>query len=85
MANRDTKLMNFNRALTRLKEAVEEFSGVVRDGLIQRFEFTYELAWISTKEVLEEIGIPDKNSPKAVMMEAYAQKMIVKKIIGSLC
>ena len=83
MAKQDTKLMNFNRALTRLKEAVEEFrqsdSDVVRDGLIQRFEFTYELAWKSTKEVLEEIGIIDKNSPKTVIKEAYAQKMIVNE------
>jgi len=83
MAKQDTKLMNFNRALTRLKEAVEEFrqndSDVVRDGLIQRSEFTYELAWKSTKEVLEEIGIIDKNSPKTVIKEAYAQKMIVNE------
>jgi nucleotidyltransferase substrate binding protein (TIGR01987 family) len=83
MAKQDTKLMNFNRALTRLKEAVEEFrqndSDVVRDGLIQRFEFTYELAWKSTKEVLEEIGIIDKNSPKTVIKEAYAQEMIVNE------
>ncbi|SFI21946.1 nucleotidyltransferase substrate binding protein, HI0074 family [Tindallia magadiensis] len=77
----DNKRRNFKNALERLKEAVEEFrqedSGdVVRDGLIQRFEFTYELSWKTTKEYLEILGIPDRNSPKAVLKEAYAQKLI---------
>lgn len=77
----DHKRRNFKNALERLKEAVEEFrqedSGdVVRDGLIQRFEFTYELSWKTTKEYLEILGIPDRNSPKAVLKEAYAQKLI---------
>ena len=77
----ENKRRNFKNALERLKEAVEEFrqedSGdVVRDGLIQRFEFTYELSWKTTKEYLEILGIPDRNSPKAVLKEAYAQKLI---------
>lgn len=81
MSKLERKLNNFKNALERLKEAVEEFkqehaSDVVRDGLIQRFEFTYELSWKTTKEYLEDIGIVDKNSPKAVIKEAYAQKII---------
>lgn len=75
------KMNNFHNALQRLKEAVAEWqegntSDVVRDGLIQRFEFTYELAWKTTKEYLEEIGIMEINSPKAVFKEAFAQKLI---------
>ena len=54
----------------------ENASDVVRDGLIQRFEFTYELSWKTTKEYLKEIGIVDVNSPKAVIKEAYVQKLI---------
>ena len=82
MGKLETKLDNFTRALQRLKEAVAEFgqdhaSDVVRDGVIQRFELTYELAWKTTKEYLELIGIVDRNSPKAVIKEAYAQKLIV--------
>jgi nucleotidyltransferase substrate binding protein (TIGR01987 family) len=49
---------------------------VIRDSVIQRFEFTYELAWKTTKEYLEGLGIVDRNSPKAVISEAYAQKLI---------
>lgn len=84
MSKLKTKLMNFNNALQRLKEAAEELKNnnagdVIRDGVIQRFEFTYELAWKTTKEYLEDIGIVDKNSPKAVIKEAYAQKLITNE------
>lgn len=76
-----TKLNNFQNALERLKEAVKEYrepnsSNVIRDGVIRRFEFTYELAWKTTKVYLEDIGIVEVNSPKAVIKEAYAQKLL---------
>ena len=81
MSKLEAKLNNFNNALQRLKEADKEYnkpgaSDVVRDGVIQRFEFTYELAWKTTKVFLEDTGIIDINSPKAVIKEAYAQKLI---------
>ncbi len=81
MSKLETKLNNFTNALQRLKEAAIELekddaSDVVRDGLIQRFEFTYELAWKTTKQYLEEVGIVDNNSPKAVIKAAYAQNLI---------
>src|SRR5512136_2991361 len=84
MSKLETKLTNFNNALNRLKQAIEEFnkdtsSDVIRDGVIQRFEFTYELAWKTTKEYLEDIGIVDRNSPKTVIKEAYAQRLIVNE------
>ncbi|WP_434511926.1 nucleotidyltransferase substrate binding protein [Desulfitobacterium sp. AusDCA] len=77
----EAKLANFRNALQRLKEAVDEFnqpgaSEVIRDGVIQRFEFTYELAWKTTKVYLEDLGIVDINSPKAVIREAYAQRLL---------
>lgn len=49
---------------------------VIRDGVIHRFEFTYELAWKTTKVYLEDIGIVDMTSPKAVIREAFAQKLL---------
>ncbi len=81
MTRLENKLSNFSKALQRLKEAAEVFKqkdacDVIRDGLIQRFEFTYELSWKTTKEFLEDIGIVDKNSPKAIIREAYSQKLI---------
>jgi nucleotidyltransferase substrate binding protein (TIGR01987 family) len=84
-----TKLLNFQQALQRLKEANHEYKregagDVIRDGLIQRFEFSYELAWKTTKLFLEDLGIVDVNSPKAVIKEAYAQKMIADEKVWLL-
>lgn len=75
------KLTNFQSALDRLKEAIIEYnqpgaSDVVRDGVIQRFEFTYELAWKTIKAYLEYVGIVEVNSPRSVIREGYAQKLI---------
>lgn len=80
----EIKINNFTNALQRLKEATTVFreqngNDVVRDGVIQRFEFTYEVAWKATKEYLESIGIVDKNSPKTVFKEAFSQKLIAKE------
>ena len=78
----ETKLTNFKDAYERLSEAIEEFkqpnaSGVIQDGVIQRFEFTYELAWKTIKVFLEDQGIVEVNSPKGIIKEAYAQKLLV--------
>lgn len=85
----EIKLANFLKAQERLKEAVSELkqehaSDVVRDGVIQRFEFTYELAWKTTKEYLQNIGIVDVNSPKMVLKEAYGQQLIINEKIWLL-
>lgn len=89
MGKLKAKLNNFRSALQRLKEAVYELeksitNDIVRDGVIQRFEFTYELAWKTTKEYLEDLGIVDTNSPKAVIKEAFAQKLILNEDIWLL-
>ena len=80
MMGLENKLKNLINANLRLREAVIKFAhnsdDLFRDGLIQRFEFTYELAWKTLKDYLESIGIVDRNSPKAVMKEAFAQKLI---------
>ena len=62
MSKLENKLENFAKAFERLNEAVVESkqanaSAVVRDGMIQRFKFTYELAWRTTKAYLEQLGI----------------------------
>lgn len=78
----ETKLTNFKDAYERLSVAIEEFkqpnaSTVIQDGVIQRFEFTYELAWKTIKVFLEDQGIVEVNSPKGVIKEAYALKLLV--------
>lgn len=74
------KVENFKKAVQRLNEGLSELEGnkssVVRDGVIQRFEFTTELAWKATREYLMDQGFVDINSPKAVMKEAFSFGLI---------
>ena len=67
-------------AVDRLEEAISEYesnpSDIIRDGIIQRFEFCTELAWKTTREYLLEEGAEFRNTPKAVMREAYAASLI---------
>ena len=44
--------------------------------LMQAFEFTFELAWKTLKDYLEEMGFSDVSSPKAVLRQAYQVKYI---------
>ncbi|WPX09831.1 nucleotidyltransferase substrate binding protein [Caldicellulosiruptor danielii] len=72
------KFANFRKALLKLKEAVEERSDnpLLYDGAIQRFEFTYELAWKLLKAYLEYQGIVSISSPRAVFKEAFSVCLI---------
>jgi len=80
MERLSNKLHNFKNAVNRLGEALIELkdskSSVVRDGVIQRFEFTTELAWKVTREYLIDQGFVEINSPKAVMKEAFSYGLI---------
>lgn len=74
------KLDNYSRALSRLCETIEEFkhndSLSIRDGAIQRFEFTTELAWKTIREYLLTLEITGINNPKAVLAEAFKNDII---------
>lgn len=70
-----SKKENFSKALARLKEGLEDFEknpcDIIRDGVIQRFEFTAELAWKACKEYLEQAGHKVEGSPKPILRKAY--------------
>jgi len=46
------------------------------DGLIQRYEHTYELAWKTLQDYIKDIGIADINGPSKVLQEALKMKLI---------
>ena len=76
-----TKRDNYLRAVQRLGEALEEYAPTptdpVRDGVIQRFEFTFDLAWKSLKEYMQDQGATTPlQFPKQVLREAYAAELI---------
>ena len=53
---------NYRRAFLLLREAVERMESasltqLEKEGLIQRFEYTWELAWKVLKDYLEQQGV----------------------------
>ena len=73
---------NFERAFRLLKSAIEErsldeYSDLEQEGLVQRFEFSFELAWKTMKDYLEDSGLQiNPVTPKTVIKEAFAAKLI---------
>lgn len=77
------RFQNFDRAFVLLRSAfeeknLEEFSQLEQEGIIQRFEYTYELAWKTMKDYLQDNGITVLNeiTPRSIIKEAYAAKII---------
>lgn len=71
------RLEELGRALGRLKEILgvpEDHTGRV-DAVIQRFEFTYELAWKTLKAMLEMFG-HEAASPKQAFQKAYVMRWL---------
>lgn len=62
---------NFRNAVTSLAKGIDEANGELqKDGVIQRFEFTFELLWKLLKIFLFEEGI-DCRSPKECLRNAF--------------
>jgi len=79
------RFQNFERAFLILQEAImqKELNELECNGLIQRFEFTIDMAWKVTKDFLEEKGFAFKPAPKDTFRQAqqagymdYAQQLI---------
>ncbi|MGG7153206.1 nucleotidyltransferase substrate binding protein [Clostridium neonatale] len=70
------KLNDFGKALIRLSESIDESknnskSSTLKDGVIQRFEFCYEICWKLIKYYLESEGIQEAKSPKSTFREGF--------------
>ena len=68
------RFKNFSRAFSLLREALEEegraLNQLEREGVIQRFEYTFELTWNLLKDRLEHDGI---TLPTVTPRQVYAK------------
>lgn len=73
---------NYKRAYMLLRESIEilssrEVTQLEKEGIIQRFEYTWELAWKLLKDYLENAGVMlDTITPASVIKAAFAAKII---------
>jgi nucleotidyltransferase substrate binding protein (TIGR01987 family) len=72
---------NFDRAFALLSDALfngpTALSPLEKEGVIQRFEYSFELAWKTTKDFLEESGLTiTPLTPRQVLKEAFTAKVI---------
>lgn len=72
------RLNDLKKSAKRLKEAADkkEFTELEKDGLIQRFEFTFELAWKTMKDYLESQGFADISSPKKALQKSFSTELV---------
>lgn len=73
------RFQNFERAFQQLTAAVvrlDELSDLEKEGLIQRFEYTFELAWKTLKDYLESQNVIAK-FPREVVRQAFHYELIV--------
>ncbi len=71
---------NYERAFLLLREALDEereHSQLEQEGVIQRFEYTMELAWNVMKDYLEsENLVLPQVTPRAAIRAAFASRLI---------
>ena len=73
---------NYKRAFSLLREAIElsaerELSALETEGIIQRFEYTWELAWKLLGDLLSADGLwLETVTPKSVIRAAFSAKLI---------
>ena len=67
---------SFDTPLDKLNEAI-------RDSIIKKFEYTFELAWKTIKEYLEKEGYEEISSPRKVLKQAFEINLIKNEEIWS--
>ncbi|GHU40750.1 nucleotidyltransferase [Clostridia bacterium] len=76
------RFCNFSRAFLRLRDALyekelEDFDELQQEGIVQRFEYTFELFWKTLKDYLEQEGVAiEVISPKYVISAAASSKVL---------
>jgi len=78
MGRFEERRKEYSNAVGRLKEALEEKENdIIIDGVLHRFEFTFELAWKTMKDYLEYVGVIEKTgSPREIIKSAFEYGML---------
>lgn len=74
----EERKLDLINATNRLKEALaEKETDITIDGVLHRYEFTFELAWKTLKDYLEYLGVSSNTgSPREVIKESFAYNLI---------
>jgi len=85
MSRFEERKKDYKNAINKLEEALTEnlenlsdnAKQIIIDGVLHRFEFTFELAWKTMKDYLEYMGITNKiGSPRENIQAAFKQGLI---------
>jgi nucleotidyltransferase substrate binding protein (TIGR01987 family) len=71
------RFQNYGKALSQLAKACDQdsYSDLERAGLVQMFEFTFELSWKTLKDLLFYEGY-DAKSPRDVIRKAFEAEYV---------
>lgn len=75
----EQRLKDFENAFIKLKEGTQKENpdDLEIDGVLQRFEFTFELAWKTLKDYMEYQGFSNKiGSPREIIQQAFKHGII---------
>lgn len=72
------RFQNFEKVFLFLKKgcALETYDDLQKAGLVQSFEFTFELAWKTLKDYQEQEGL-QVSFPREVIKQSFTAKLIV--------
>ncbi len=71
------RFQSFQKAYSQLEEAVSKtsYTRLERAGVIQTFEFTWELAWKTLQDYLQLQGL-ESTGPRDVIKQAFARGLL---------
>ena len=74
------RLTNFQKALHQLEKGLftyPDLTDLEQDGVLQRFEFTVELAWKTLQDYFAEVeGYTDIKGPRTVIKQAIQNQLV---------
>lgn len=76
------RFANYNKALNQLSEGIANNgvnpASIIKEGIIQRFEFTHELAWKVMKDYLEYEGYQNVAGSRTATKEAFNKGLLTR-------